>query len=198
MAKEIEKILTGELYNPGDEEIMKEQIICQMKLYEFNNLSPIDFEKRKSVLKKCFKEIGENTYIEIPLRANFGCAHCHFGDFVYANFNLTLVDDGEIFVGDHTMIGPNVTIATACHPIESELRMKALQYNLPVHIGKNCWIASNVTILPGVTIGNNTIIGAGSIVTKNMPSDSICYGNPCKFIRKINQKEKDKYIIKNL
>ena len=113
-----------------------------------------------------FAEIGEGCYIEPPLHANWGGHHVHFGKGVYANFNLTLVDDTHIYVGDYTLIGPNVVIASAGHPIEPGLREQAYQYNMPVRIGRNCWLGAGVIVVPGVTIGDNVVIGAGSVVTK--------------------------------
>ena len=104
---------------------------------------------------------------------------------VYANYHLTCVDDTHIYIGDYTMLGPNVTIATAGHPILPELREKGLQYNMPVHIGRNCWIGAGAIIMPGITIGDNVVVGAGSVVTKDIPENSVAVGNPCKVIRKI-------------
>ena len=135
-----EKMHTGDIYYPSDDSIMNEQLECLDKLYDFNMTRPTQLELRESMLKEMFAQIGENCYIEPPLHANWGGKHCHFGDNVYANFNLTLVDDTHIYVGDCTMIAPNVVIATAGHPILPELREKAYQYNMPVHIGRNCWI----------------------------------------------------------
>ncbi|WP_286811327.1 sugar O-acetyltransferase, partial [Bacteroides sp. Phil13] len=148
-----EKMHSGAIYYPGDEEIMKEQTKCLDRLYDFNQTRPTEMEKRGAMLKEMFAEIGENCYIEPPFHSNFGGRHVHFGKWVYANFNLTLVDDTHIYIGDYTMIGPNVTIATAAHPIAPELRQKGCQYNIPVHIGKNCWIGAGVLIMPGITIG---------------------------------------------
>ena len=184
---------TGELYLPGDPEIMKEQLKCLDKLYDFNNTRPTELEKREKMLKEMFAEIGERCYIEPPLRANFGGKHVHFGNDVYANFNLTLVDDTHIYVGDNTMFGPNVTVATAGHPILPQLRRKAYQYNMPVHIGKNCWIGAGAIILPGVTIGDNSVIGAGSIVTRDVPSGVVAVGNPCKVMRPITNYDREYY-----
>ena len=140
-----------------------------------------------------FAEIGEGCYIEPPLQANFGGHHVHFGNNVYANFNRTLVDDGHIYVGDKTMIGPNVTIATAGHPIQPTLRYLEMQYNIDVHIGKNVWIGAGSVILPGVTIGDNTVIGAGSIVTKDIPSNVVAVGNPCHVMREIDEHDREYY-----
>jgi len=181
------------LYDPNLSDIMQEQAKCLELLYDFNNIRPLDADKRFPLLQKMFAEIGEGCYIEPPLHANWGGKHVHFGKFVYANFNLTLVDDTHIYVGDYTLIGPNVTIVTANHPIYPTLREKALQYNEPVKIGKNCWIGANSTILSGVTIGDNVIIGAGSVVNKDLPSNSICVGTPCKVLRYVEEKDKVYY-----
>ena len=193
---EFDKLHSGELYLPGDEEIMKEQLKCLEKLYDFNNTRPSESDKREALLKEMFAEIGNNCYIEPPLHSNWGGRHVHFGNNVYANFNLTLVDDTHIYVGDYTMFGPNVTVATAGHPILPELREKVYQYNMPVTIGRNCWIGAGVIIVPGVTIGDNTVIGAGSVVTKDIPSNVVAVGNPCRVLREINEQDK-KYYFKD-
>jgi galactoside O-acetyltransferase len=185
---EKEKMHTGELYLPLDSEILQEQTKCLNKMYEYNNTSPTEAEKRQTLLKEMFAEIGEGCYIEPPFRANWGGKHIHFGKNIYVNFNLTAVDDTHIYVGDNTMIGPNVTIATAGHPISPELRKKGYQFNLPVHIGNNCWLGAGVIILPGVTIGDNSVIGAGSVVTKDVPSGVVAVGNPCRIMREIEEK----------
>lgn len=187
---------SGELYLPEDEEIMAEQFKCLEKLYDFNATRPSEMSKRTAMLKEMFAEIGENCYIEPPLHSNWGGKHVHFGKNVYANFNLTLVDDTHIYVGDYTLIGPNVTIATAGHPVEPSLREKAYQYNAPVKIGKNCWLGAGVVIVPGVTIGDNTVIGAGSVVTKDIPSNVVAVGNPCRVLREIGEHDK-KYYFKD-
>lgn len=191
-----DKMHTGELYLPGDVEIMKEQQICLDKLYDYNMTRPTESEKRQELLKEMFAEIGEDCYIEPPFHANFGGKHVHFGKCVYANFNFTAVDDTHIYVGDYTMFGPNVILATAGHPILPELRQEAYQYNMPVHIGKNCWLGAGVIVLPGVTIGDNTVIGAGSVVTKDIPSNVVAVGNPCRVLREINEHNKE-YYFKN-
>ena len=188
-----EKMHTGELYFPGDEEIIKEQQIYLNKLYDYNMTRPTEGQKRQELLKEMFAEIGEDCYIEPPLHANWGGKHIHFGKCIYANFNLTAVDDTHIYVGDYTMFGPNVTIATAGHPILPKLRQDAYQYNMPVHIGKNCWIGAGAIVLPGVTIGDNTVIGAGSVVTKDIPSNVVALGNPCRVVREINEHDKEYY-----
>ena len=193
---EKEKMLAGELYLPGNEEIMAEQLLCLEKLYDYNQTRPLEYKKREEMLKDMFAEIGEGCYIEPPLHANWGGKHCYFGKDVYANFNLTLVDDTYIYVGDGTMFGPNVVVASAGHPILPVLREKAFQYNMPVSIGKNCWIGAGAVIVPGVSIGDNTVIGAGSIVTKDIPANVVAVGNPCRVMREINENDK-KYYFKN-
>ena len=115
---------------------------------------------------------------------------------VYANYGLTCVDDTHIYIGAYTMLGPNVTIATAGHPILPELREKGLQYNMPVHIGRNCWLGAGVIIMPGITIGDNTVIGAGSIVTKDIPSNVVAVGNPCRVMREVGERDR-KYYFKD-
>ena len=182
-----------EIYFPGDEDLLKEQFAYIDKLYDYNATRPYEGEKRAQLLREMLAEVGENCYIEPPLHSNFGGHHVHLGKNVYANFNLTLVDDTHIYIGDCTMIGPNVTIATASHPVLPELREKGYQYNVPVHIGRNCWLGAGVVVLPGVTIGDNTVIGAGSIVTKDIPANVVAVGNPCRVLREIGQKDREMY-----
>ena len=204
-------MFSGDLYLPGDDEIMEEQLKCLDMLYDFNQTRPTELKRRDEMLKEMFAEIGEGCYVESPLHSNMGCRHVHFGNNVYANFNLTLVDDTHIYVGDYTMFGPNVVVATAGHPLLPVLREAGYQYNAPVHIGKNCWIGAgavivpgitigdnvwiggNVMVCPGVTIGNNVVIGAGSIVTKDIPDNVIAVGNPCRVLREITEEDRDYY-----
>lgn len=190
---QLEKIHSGNIYNPADDEIMELQLKCLDKLYDFNLTRPTELDKREEMLKEMFAEIGKNCYIEPPLHANWGGKHVHFGKNVYANFGLTLVDDTHIYVGDGTMFGPNCVIATAGHPIDPELRERQLQYNIPVRIGRNCWLGAGVLVMPGVTIGDNTVIGAGSVVTKDIPANVIAVGNPCKVLREIGEHDKEFY-----
>ena len=191
-----DKMHTGEIYFPGDEEIVKEQRYYQDLLYEYNQTRPSEEEKRASLLKKILGDCGDGVYIEAPFYANFGGHHCHFGNYVYVNYNLTCVDDTHIYIGDFTMLGPNVTIATAGHPILPELRQKGLQYNMAVHIGKNCWIGAGAIIMPGITIGDNVVIGAGSVVTKDIPSNVVAVGNPCRVMREVGEHDR-KYYFKD-
>ena len=198
-----EKMHTGELYLPGDEEITDWQTKCLDRLYEFNMTRPTESEKRQRLMKEMFAEIGEDCYIDPPFHSNFGVAHIHFGRNIYCNFGTTMVDDTHIYVGDYTMFGPNVTVATAGHPILPELREQVYQYNALVHIGRNYWIGAGAIILPGITIGDNVVVGADSVVTKDIPDNVVAVGNPCKVLRKINEHDreyyfKDKKIPENL
>ena len=176
---------SGELYLPGDERLMKEQAECLELLYDYNSTRPKEAEKRRELLLKMFRKIGEGCYIEPPLHANWGGKFVSFGKNVYANFGLTLVDDTEISVGDNTMFGPNVVLATAQHPLNAALREQAYQYNAPVRIGKNCWLGAGVIVLPGVTIGDNAVIGAGAVVSRDIPENSVALGVPAKVVKKI-------------
>ena len=193
MSQMKERMHTGEIYNPGDDEIMARQVKCLDRLYDFNMTRPTEQEKRQALMKDMFAELGKGVYIEPPFHANWGGAHCHFGDYVYANFNLTCVDDTHIYVGENTMLGPNVVLATAGHPILPELREKGYQYNMPIHIGKNCWLGAGVIVLPGVTIGDHSVIGAGSIVTRDIPANVVAVGNPCRVLRPIGEKDREYY-----
>ena len=191
-----DKMHTGELYLPGDEEIMRHQLKRLDRLYDFNMTRPTELKKREEMLREMFAEIGDDCYIEPPFHSNFGGEHVHFCNHIYANFGLTLVDDTHIYVGDNTMFGPHVTVATAGHPIDPTLRAKEYQYNMPIHIGKNCWIGAGSLILPGVTIGDNTVIGAGSVVTKDIPSSVVAVGNPCRVMRDVGEHDRE-YYFKN-
>ena len=187
-----ERMRSGALYPCTDEGMAAEQERCLELLYEINRLRPAEKEKRAALIGKLLAEVGENVYIESPFHANWGI-HTHIGSHVYANFNLTLVDDGEIFIGDHVMIGPNVVLATAGHPILPELREQVMQFNLPVHSGRNVWLGAGVIVLPGVTIGENTVVGAGSVVTKDLPANVVAVGNPCRVLRPIGERDRIYY-----
>ena len=190
---ETEKMEKGLVYDCSAEEIMSVQTGFVKYMKEYNTLGLGDEKRMEELMPLMFAEVGPNTYVQPPFYANWGGAHVHFGEWVYANFNLTLVDDGHIYIGDHTMIGPNVTIATAGQPILPELREKEMQYNVDVKIGRNVWIGAGAIIVPGVTIGNNTVIGAGSVVTKDIPANVVAVGNPCRVMREINDHDKEYY-----
>lgn len=188
-----DKLHSGEIYDPSEFDLQEAQNKHLEMLYDFNHTRPKEGEKRQALLKEMFAEIGENCYIEPPLHANWGGYHTHFGDNVYVNFNLTLVDDTHIYVGDNVMMGPNVVISSGTHPLEPSLREKGLQYNLPIHIERNVWLGAGVIIMPGVTIGENSVIGAGSVVTKDIPANVVAVGSPCRVLREITDADIDKY-----
>ena len=185
-----ERMIQGLVYDPGDPEIMKEQVPLQDRLWEFNQLKPSDYKKKEQFMKELFAECGEGTYIELPFHANWGGHHVHLGEYVYINSNMTMVDDGNIFIGSRVMFGPNVMIATANHPVNPELRRKGLQYNKDVCIGENAWIGGSVVIVPGVHIGANAVIGAGSVVTKDIPDNVVAAGNPCRVLREVGERDR--------
>ena len=190
---EREKIHSGNIYWPSDESIMTEQLGYLDLMDEYNRTSRRLQSRRQELLKQLFAEVGENCYSESPYFANWGGRNVHLGSNIYANAGLKLVDDTHIYIGDCTMLGPNVVIATAGHPIEPSLRSKGMQYNLPVRIGRNCWLGAGVIVMPGVTIGDNSVIGAGSVVTKDIPAGVIAVGNPCKVMREIGQHDREYY-----
>ncbi len=187
---------SGKIYNPNDSELMNQQMKYVELLYDYNVTRPSQMEQREALLRQMLAEAGKGCYIEPPFYANWGGHHVHFGNYVYANFGLTCVDDTHIYVGDCVMFGPRVTLATANHPILPELREKAYQYNKPIHIGRNCWLGSGVVVVPGVTIGENTVIGAGSVVTKDIPANVVAVGNPCHVLRPISEHDRE-YFYKN-
>lgn len=187
-----QKMHSGGLYFCNDKQLMAEQAKCLDKQMIYNAVPPSQSERKAALLREIFAEVGKDCYIETPFHANWG-RHTHLGDYVYANFNLTLVDDTDIFIGDYVMIAPNVTIVTATHPIHPGLRKKQAQYNLPVRIGNNVWLGAGVTVLPGVTIGDNSVIGAGSLVTRDIPANVVAYGSPCRVARPIDAHDMEYY-----
>lgn len=187
-----ERMESGLLYNSADPELQAQQRAVNELVYDFNATRPSETERRQQLLREIFAEVGKGAWIEPPLRANWG-SHTHLGNYVYANFNLTLVDDTHVYIGDHVMIGPNVTISAAGHPIEPNLRREAMQFNMPVRIEENVWIGAGAILLPGVTIGKNSVIGAGSVVTRDIPENVVAVGVPCRVLRPINDRDKQVY-----
>ncbi len=187
---EKEKIHSGSIYQPMGQEILQEQLAYLDKMDAYNAIPRRQVEERAAMLSQLFAEVGEGCYVESPFYANWGGRHVHLGKGVYANYGVTFVDDTHIYVGDYTMIGPNVTLVTAAHPIAPELRQKGLQYNLPVRIGRNCWLGAGVVVLPGVSIGDNTVIGAGSVVTRDIPANVVAVGSPCRVLRPIGEQDR--------
>lgn len=179
---EKEKMLNGELYLSFGDELFGERQYAKEMIFEFNSLRPTQVEKRNAILKELLGSMGENVFIEPPFRADYGY-NIEIGDRSYANYNLTVLDCAKVVIGNDVLIGPNVNIFTAGHPINTEQRVSGLEYAYPITIGDKCWIGGGVTINPGVSIGENSIIGAGSVVTKDIPTNSIAVGNPCRVIK---------------
>lgn len=188
-----DKLHSGQIYDPEDPQILAKQTKAMMPMYEYNATLPTETAKRQTLLTKMFAKVGEGSYIEPPFHANWGGRHVGLGAHVYANFNLTIVDDTYVYIGDHTMMGPNVTLASAGHPILPELREHGYQYNLPIHIGKNCWLGAGVIVVPGVTIGDNSVIGAGAVITKDIPANVVAVGTPARVLRKISDHDRKYY-----
>lgn len=182
------RMKTQKLYFEN-KELFKEQEALLENLMDFNNTRPSEIHRREKLLSTMFAAIGKDCYIQPPLHASWGGKNVYIGDNFYANFNLTLIDDCNIKIGNDVQIGPNVTLCCGTHPISPILRSKKAQFNLPITIEDNVWIGANVVILPGVTIHKNSIIGAGSIVLKDIPENTIAVGNPCKVKRKITAKD---------
>lgn len=186
--KNLELKDAGLVYDPMDPKIMEIQRRGLKAMDEYNATTSDQGELRQKILKEMLGACGENCYIEPPFHGNWGGKNLFFGNNVYANFNLTVVDDVEIIVGNNVLFGPNVTLTTTNHPIEPELRRKAYQYCKKIIIKDNVWLCSNVVVLPGVTIGENSVIAAGSVVTKDIPANVVAMGIPCKVVRKIIDK----------
>ena len=183
----------GLIFDPTDDAMMDDQAAALELLYDFNATRPSQSAERQELLTRMFASVGSGCYIEPPLHANWAGRHLTLGDNVYANFNLTLVDDVAITIGSNVMIAPNVVIATAGHPILPELRREAAQFNLPVVIGDNVWIGAGALIMPGITIGDDTVIGAGSVVTRDIPAGVIAVGSPCRVVREIGDHDREFY-----
>ncbi|MEE0800574.1 MAG: sugar O-acetyltransferase [Gemmiger sp.] len=187
------RMADGRLYDSSDPRLQGDQAERLDRVFRYNQLPPSCQAEKAALLRELFAEIGDGCYIETPFHANWGGKNVHFGSGVYANFNLTLVDDGEIRVGSHVMIGPNVVLTTAGHPVEPSLRRRAVQYNLPISIGDNVWLGAGCLVMPGVTIGENSVIGAGSVVTRDIPANVVAVGVPCRVLRPIGPRDRQFY-----
>ena len=182
---------SGGIYDSVDEDLIAYQHIIVERINEFNATPDTEegLKKREKILREAMGTFGEGLYVIPPIYANFGLTHVHVGKNVVFNFNTTLFDDGEIFIGDDCMIDPGCNLATSVHPISPRLRRHKLQYNKPIHIGNNVWQGANVTVLPVVSIGDNSIVGTGTVVTKDIPSNVISVGNPAKLLREITEED---------
>lgn len=182
--KEWDKMLNGEIYDAVHPEFQRRLAVTREKIWEFNNLHPTMKEERMALFRSIVGNCGEKFHINRPFRCDYGC-NIHIGNNFFANFNLTILDEAAVTIGDNVFIGPNVSIYTACHPIEAEARNTGVEWAEPVTIGNSVWIGGSATILPGVTIGDNCVIGAGSVVTKDVEANTVVGGNPAKVIKRI-------------
>lgn len=192
-----EKALSGRLFPPGDPELVQIKRRTHNLNLDYNLTYEDEVEKREAILREILGEMGESCRIQGPVYFHYGC-HTRIGDRFFANFNLTIQDDGLVEIGNDCNFGPNVTIVTPLHPmLASERRempgedgtMEHLCYAKPVSIGDDCWLGANVVVCPGVTIGARCVIGAGSVVTRDIPDDSFAAGNPCRVIRPISRED---------
>lgn len=182
--REWHRMLSGVRYDATHPGFIRKLIETRDRLYEFNNLRPSLLEEQRSIIRELLGSTGENFHFNQPFRCDYGC-NIHIGENFFANFNLTILDEAEVRIGDFAFIGPNVSIYTACHPLDPQSRNTFEEWAEPVTIGNSVWIGGGSTILPGVTIGDNVVIGAGSVVTRDIPSDCVAAGNPARVIRKL-------------
>lgn len=178
---------SGELYvdvGPGFERLEAARVAGKERTHDYNLTRPSATTERTRLLGEIFGAVGANAFVEPPLHVAYG-THTHVGDEFYANFNLVLVDDAEVHIGDRVMIAPNVTITTAGHPVHPDVRRGGRQFSLPVHIGDDVWIGSQVVVLPGVTIGAGSVVAAGAVVTRDVPPGVVAGGVPARVLRAI-------------
>jgi len=192
---EKEKMLNGKLYNSFDPQLLKERQYAKDLLFDYNALRPNEIEKRNDMLRTLLGKTGKTFFIEPPFRCDYGY-NIRLGENFYANYNWIVLDCAPVTIGDNVLIAPGVGFYTAGHPIDCDVRNSGLEYAFPITIGNNVWIGGNVVVNPGVTIGDNTIIGAGSIVTKDIPSNVVAVGNPCRVLRQITDEDKQYYFKK--
>lgn len=180
---EEEKMLAGELYNSSDSKLVKKLINAKKQCNKYNSLAFEDMEQGKEIIKKLFNKTGKNFSIMPNFYCDYGF-NIEIGENFYSNHNLVILDANKVTFGENVQIGPNCGFYTSGHPLEKETRRK-VEFAKPITIGNDVWIGGNVCVLPGVTIGDNTVIGAGSVVTKDIPANVVAVGNPCRVIRKI-------------
>ena len=186
MKTEWEKMLSGEWYLPLDAELSKKRYLIKKLIHEINLLSPDEHKKQKQLFQQLFQTTQKRFWIEAPFFCDYG-ENIVFGEDFFANYHLTILDGARVTFGDHVKIGPNVSIFTIVHPINAEERARNLERALPITIGNDVWIGGNAVINQGVSIGDNTVIGSGSVVTKSLPANVFAAGNPCRIIREIKK-----------
>lgn len=198
---EEEKLLNGTLFCPGDPELKAIKLRCHNLCSEYNRTFEDETEKRSALVHQIFAAFGEGSFVQGPIQIHYG-THTRIGNRFFGNFNLTIQDDAPVEIGDDCNFGPNVTIVTPVHPMLPDERKKLYDengvprrvcYAKPVKIGNDCWFGANVVVCPGVTIGENCVIGAGSVVTRDIPENVVAVGNPCRVLREINEHDREYY-----
>lgn len=192
LKSEKEKMLDGELYLAFGEELFSDRQRAKDLVFEFNNLHPNKVSERNKIIEKLLGSVGEGFFIEPPFRCDYGY-NIKWGARSYSNYNLVILDCADVIIGDDVLIGPNVSIFAAGHPVDPELRSSGLEYAFPVKIGNKVWLGGGVIINANVTIGENSVIASGSVVTKDIPANVVAGGNPCRVIREINEIDKTRY-----
>lgn len=178
-------MLAGEIYDAVAPEFHALLMRTREILWKFNSLRPSQTERMKEILRGMLGSCGERITVNQPFRCDYGC-NIYVGENFFANFNLTILDEAEVRIGDNAFIGPNVSIYTACHPLDAKSRDTGVEWAEPVTIGNSVWIGGGTTIVPGVTIGDNVVIGAGSVVTRDVPDSVVVAGNPARIIRRLS------------
>lgn len=182
---EKEKMLLGEIYDANyDQELIKERSIAKDKCYKYNQVLPSNLQERRKLMLNILGKTKTNYLIEQPFYCDYGY-NIEVGENFYSNHNLIILDGNKVIFGDNVFIGPNCGFYTAGHPLDAKRRNQGLEYAKPIKVGNNVWFGGNVCVLPGVTIGDNVVIGAGSVVNKDIPSNVVAVGNPCKIIKNI-------------
>ncbi len=192
---EWEKAQMGYLYDANyDSNLIDKRAKCADLCYEFNMCRPSDFDKQQIILHKLLGQIKGNIVITAPFYCDYGM-NISVGENFYTNHNVTILDGAKVSFGDNVFIAPDCVFSTAGHPLDTEQRNQGLEIALPITVGNNVWIGTHVSVLPGVTIGNDVVIGAGSVVNRDIPDGVVAAGNPCRVIRKITEEDKKKYPI---
>lgn len=184
-----DKMQEHQIYDDFDKDLFDRRVEAKKLFKEFNNTTDEEVEKRQEIMKKLFKKVGERVYLEPNFTCEFG-KNITLGNDLYINFGCTLLDCGQITIGNNTLLGPNVSMYSANHSLDAEERISGALIPEPITIGDRVWIGGGTTVLSGVSIGNDTAIGAGSVVTHDIPAGVVAAGNPCKVIRKITEKDK--------
>lgn len=190
-----ERMLNGLPYRAGQEgtnELVQERLENKKLLYEYNNLHPTEIDERNRLIREILGGTGEYLKVNIPFWTDYG-KNIFVGENFYTNFNCVILDVARVYIGDEVMFGPNVAIYTASHPIHPESRNSGYESGHEVRIGNNCWLGGNTVVNPGVTIGDNVVIGSGSVVTKDIPANVVAAGNPCRVIREITEEDRNYY-----